>query len=159
MLRAYKTSEAVRARDKARYQRDRKKRIALQKAYANRPEQKARLKTYMARYRAENVDKIKSLNRAWYLRIRDRHKAQGQAYRARKRGARVGLVTPNHINARIAFYGSRCAYCGGPYEHLDHVIPLARGGKHCPANLRPACAPCNLSKKDKLLKDWLASRK
>lgn len=50
-------------------------------------------------------------------------------------------------------------HCGGKFEHIDHVISLKRGGKHCLANLRPACTFCNLSKHDKELNSWLRSRK
>jgi len=45
---------------------------------------------------------------------------------------------------RIAFYGGRCWMCRtARWEHIDHVKPLARGGAHILANLRPACAACN----------------
>lgn len=54
--------------------------------------------------------------------------------------------TATQMAARLAFYGYRCWMCGGPYEHLDHVKPIAAGGPHMLANLRPSCAKCNLSK-------------
>ena len=45
---------------------------------------------------------------------------------------------------------STCYLCGevcSPAEiHLDHVVPLSRGGSHDESNLRVSCAPCNLSK-------------
>ncbi|MFD9903142.1 HNH endonuclease [Streptomyces sp. NPDC059063] len=55
--------------------------------------------------------------------------------------------------------GANCLYCGGPFEHLDHFIPIAKGGAHCIENLVPACAPCNLSKSDKLPWVWLDERR
>jgi 5-methylcytosine-specific restriction endonuclease McrA len=39
-----------------------------------------------------------------------------------------------------------CVYCDGPYEHDDHIMPLALGGEHSTANLVPAGAECNMSK-------------
>lgn len=42
--------------------------------------------------------------------------------------------------------GHRCRYCGAPATHVDHVDPRKRGGDDDPANLRAACAQCNLSK-------------
>jgi 5-methylcytosine-specific restriction endonuclease McrA len=51
----------------------------------------------------------------------------------------------------------RCAYCGvRPEEPLekDHVIPLAKGGRHAIANILPACVTCNRHKSDLLLADW-----
>ena len=47
----------------------------------------------------------------------------------------------------------RCYYClkslpDGP-EHIDHYIPVAKGGSHTKVNLRPSCACCNFKKNDK----------
>ena len=53
--------------------------------------------------------------------------------------------------------GEVCVYCGqtaGPF-HLDHVVPWSRGGEHSVENLVVSCPSCNLSKKDKTLKEWL----
>jgi len=50
----------------------------------------------------------------------------------------------------------RCEYCLAPQRvcgyrfHLDHIIPLARGGFDNPPNRALACAPCNLAKADKV---------
>lgn len=69
--------------------------------------------------------------------------------RAIKRGATIGIITPESLAARIAFYGGKCWMCGDPYTDMDHVKPLSKGGAHMLANLRPACAPCNSIKSDK----------
>jgi hypothetical protein len=49
-----------------------------------------------------------------------------------------------------------CAYCGSRPEKLqrEHVIPIARGGRHSAGNILPACPRCNGSKKAKLLSEW-----
>lgn len=48
--------------------------------------------------------------------------------------------------------GSRCRYCHRPVTpstaHIDHVLPVSRGGDSDPANLVTACVPCNLTKGD-----------
>lgn len=51
-----------------------------------------------------------------------------------------------------------CHLCGYPIAgledlHFDHVIPLAKGGPHSMANIRPAHAKCNLRKGAKLLEE------
>ncbi|MFD2093408.1 HNH endonuclease [Blastococcus deserti] len=53
-------------------------------------------------------------------------------------------------------YRGCCAYCGKrtPRPHMDHVVPLARGGRHAPANVVPACAACNVSKFKFFLVEW-----
>ena len=44
----------------------------------------------------------------------------------------------------------RCNGCGEAFAlgefHVDHVVPLKRGGTHAVANLQLLCAPCNLMK-------------
>lgn len=46
--------------------------------------------------------------------------------------------------------GFACRYCGASGEgvtlHLDHVVPVAKGGKNEADNLLTACEPCNLGK-------------
>lgn len=49
-----------------------------------------------------------------------------------------------------------CVYCGGPFEHVDHVVSASHGGTDDPDNLVPACTPCNTSKGNKLLAEWRA---
>ena len=56
----------------------------------------------------------------------------------------------------VRHYRHRCAYCGGNQDgiHMDHVIPLSRGGRHAIGNVLPACQGCNLSKGAKLVAEW-----
>lgn len=48
----------------------------------------------------------------------------------------------------------RCAYCEGPCQTIDHVIPLVRGGTNFIGNLLPACRSCNHRKGTRLLSEW-----
>lgn len=52
--------------------------------------------------------------------------------------------------------GYTCSYCGEQDAplHVDHVIPVCRGGSDAFENLVCACARCNLSKGAKLLSEW-----
>lgn len=78
-----------------------------------------------------------------------RHKLRVNAktvQKNRNRRAVVGSASLEQVNARASMFGFRCYMCGGPWETVDHVIPLARGGTGWPANLRPACNRCNARK-------------
>jgi 5-methylcytosine-specific restriction endonuclease McrA len=50
-----------------------------------------------------------------------------------------------------------CYLCGlscWPHEiHIDHVVPLVRGGDDHPENLRVACRTCNLRKGSRMPTD------
>ncbi|WP_372344930.1 HNH endonuclease [Streptomyces sp. KL116D] len=67
----------------------------------------------------------------------------------------VGIV-PREWRKLVRRYRNRCAYCGGNEGgiHMDHVIPLSRGGRHAIGNVLPACQGCNLSKGSKLVAEW-----
>ena len=48
-----------------------------------------------------------------------------------------------------------CVLCGasakqGVRLHVDHIIPIAKGGKSTPDNLRTLCERCNVGKSDKI---------
>lgn len=50
--------------------------------------------------------------------------------------------------------GFRCRACGagpehGAVLHIDHIVPISKGGRTEYANLQALCAMCNLGKRDK----------
>jgi 5-methylcytosine-specific restriction endonuclease McrA len=47
----------------------------------------------------------------------------------------------------------RCAYCSGPADTVDHVLPRSRGGRHEWTNVVAACSRCNHRKADRLLSE------
>ncbi|MHB8809884.1 MAG: HNH endonuclease [Desulfobulbaceae bacterium] len=51
-----------------------------------------------------------------------------------------------------------CYYCGRKVGYadltMDHVIPLARGGRSTRDNLVPCCKECNTKKKGSLPVEW-----
>lgn len=57
--------------------------------------------------------------------------------------------------AVLARDGMVCGLCGGPiYDrsglHIDHVLPVSRGGRTNVDNLQPAHACCNISKGNRI---------
>ena len=89
------------------------------------------------------------INNATYYRNHSEHViALIMAYRARKEEA-PGTATEEQIRVRMDFYGRRCWICGKPFQAIDHVIPLSKGGTNWPANLRPICKRCNSRKRDR----------
>ncbi|MGW2633794.1 HNH endonuclease [Streptomyces chattanoogensis] len=62
-----------------------------------------------------------------------------------------------YSRAEILARWAGCAYCNGPAEELDHVLPLSRGGRDVAANIVAACRACNASKYTQTLAEWAAS--
>jgi len=52
---------------------------------------------------------------------------------------------------RRRIQGGLCAYCGGTFPvrdlTMDHVVPIARGGRSVKGNVVASCKPCNTGKK------------
>ena len=53
-----------------------------------------------------------------------------------------------------------CFYCGHRVAAreltMDHIVPLARGGRTTKGNVAPACKTCNTKKKQLLPMEWEA---
>lgn len=123
--------------------------------YARQNPDKVRL--YNKRWRIKNAAYDNQRKRKWEEENPLSRKIQESRYRARVKAQRICRITMKQLAERISVFGDRCAYCRDEWQHIDHVKPIARGGPHCLANLRPACARCNLRKNDKDAKVWLAA--
>jgi 5-methylcytosine-specific restriction endonuclease McrA len=81
-----------------------------------------------------------------------KRRSSGHRRRTRKQSNGVFLITPRDLR-RV--YSAPCWKCGaGGNTTFDHVIPIARGGRHSAGNSLALCEPCNKSKGAKLLVEW-----
>lgn len=105
-----------------------------------------------------NRDKIAAKHQRWKLLPGSREKMAERARRryAAKRRNGVARITAKLLEQKMAYWGRRCWMCGGQFEHVDHVKPIAKGGAHFLCNLRPACGPCNQAKNGRW--PWPTSR-
>jgi len=73
-----------------------------------------------------------------------KQRADGANQRARH------FITPIHVAQTLKTHNFKCVYCGCELNlknwHLDHYIPLSRGGANVFGNIVPACAICNTMK-------------
>lgn len=83
-----------------------------------------------------------------YRKVAKRMRAKIQM--ARKRGA-LGQPHAKDMIEHFKKLGNRCFYCPGPFEEVDHVIPIKRGGTNELSNLVPSCRRCNRLKSDRAL--------
>lgn len=124
--------------------REVRKQYRRQRYWANRDQALAAGRHQARKHRAKRSAREK----AWRHANPERTKGYERRYRAAKKAAIIGQVTPHLLAAKLAYWGHRCWMCGGPPVDVDHVKPLAKGGPHMLANLRPACRSCNSTKND-----------
>jgi 5-methylcytosine-specific restriction endonuclease McrA len=141
---------------------------------------------YKRRWRAANPERHRESTRAWWEANRDaqyevnrqwrdanperyaemlrdwgtRNRTRRSEYRARRRARKAnGFLSERDWSRLVNRLGGRCFYCGSAEPMtIDHIIPLARGGRHTIGNVIPACLSCNCSKQDRLIVEWRAAR-
>ena len=94
----------------------------------------------------------REMEKAWRLKNYDAWTIRNRANARRRRkidGVRVDYV------AILAKWGMVCHICTLAIAslddlHMDHVIPLSKGGPHSEDNIRPSHALCNLRKGAKI---------
>lgn len=88
----------------------------------------------------------------WKRKNRGLATAHENLRRARKKEAGIYVILPKEIRRILS---SQCVSCG-THDRIgfDHIVPLARGGRHSIGNLQPMCTPCNSSKNDKTMMEW-----
>ena len=90
------------------------------------------------------------------LRNPNRLRAKASRRRAKKQGS-GGSHSKADIKRLYKLQDGRCRYCDeevGKVYHIDHVIPISKGGNDNSGNLAIACPTCNLEKGDKTLQEW-----
>jgi 5-methylcytosine-specific restriction endonuclease McrA len=163
-----KNKEHILKRQKAYYQANKAVIAKRKKLYdeTHKEEKKQRDKAY----RNANRKKLAELNAAWRIanpeRVklsRERERANNKAQRNRQVQIRRAKLKTCAVDERGVdkFYRDTrkkkwvaCYYCQalirGKDAHIDHIIPIAKNGRHALDNLCTSCCDCNWSKNSKL---------
>ena len=165
---------ACRDFNRKRYQAtiDRKRTLA-RKRY-NTPESKAYLKEYRKKnkehilqmnraYVEANKEKVAEQKKQWKIDNPERNlRANRKAERARRARLKNSITIPYTESQVISTYGTNCNICGLEIDflasrqvgkkgwkmglHIDHLIPISKGGPDILENVRPTHGLCNLKK-------------
>ena len=130
-------------------------------------ENRARNIARAAAWVAANRERASETNSVIYYRNKESRKITNKAWREAnpdrvrelkvKRRAALLSAMPSHTTKSEQFemrflYGLRRSLSrGGTEHHVDHIIPLSRGGLHHPSNLRIIPAVANMRKWAKLM--------
>jgi len=145
----HNNKEVWKARNKKRYdnatpEEVQRRKEVHRKYNQNMPEDvKKRKQEYNKKYFASEAGKS--------VTIRSIHKR-----RAQKIASEDGTVTAQALEELKTTQEYKCNYCKVDLDftakgkvHLDHVIPLSKGGAHSITNVVWSCAKCNLLKSNK----------
>ncbi len=81
----------------------------------------------------------------------ERHKISLYVYLQVRRAERYQLpatLTPKEWFATLKYFGWKCAYCQvGPYDCIEHFVPIKQGGGTTRGNCVPACTSCDKKKR------------
>lgn len=160
--------EAIKARSRAYYKANKeavsaknRKRCKLhpewhRNGYLRR---KKAIRAYQRRWRQANPEKHRAIQLRWIVKNRARLKHLDQARRARIKGSTINPEQIIQFFDRIRHKRTiACYYCKTPVKgklaHIDHIIPLSKGGPHSVENLCATCPSCNLTKCAKPVGEW-----
>jgi hypothetical protein len=147
---------------------------------------KEKMRARAAAYRAANPDKVRALNDKWRAANPERAREIPAAWRKAnpERNAKLkrewDAANPDKVRSNSWRQGQRrrkapptpaardyvevlngdpCAYCGGPMEEKDHIVPLFDGATETDwSDLTASCLKCNRSKGTKSLLLFLLAR-
>jgi len=125
-----------------------------------KPKEQRRLEA--RKWQTANRAKCVATVKAWRQRNKESVACYAREYRQKNKellrihsAARSNKQRVNHAvdNKRVkVFYEARArvSQCLGVAIHVDHIIPLSRGGKHSPANLQLLPKSLNLVKRNSM---------
>lgn len=170
-----KNQNALRQYSNEYYSQNSEKVKEYQKQYTKENEQK--IKSRAADWRHKNREILLMKKREYYLENKEQRLEYFRKYcqenpeyvqlcsarrRARKRNAK-GSFTKDQWFEKCEFFNWQCYLCKKSLTvesaHIEHRIPLSRGGTNWIANIAPACETCNLRKSNKTEKEYRKAAK
>lgn|SRR5215831_6307062 len=108
----------------------------------------------------ELAEKTRTGQKVWRDKTPGWHRPYRHRRRARLRKAK-GSFDRGDVFLILTAQTFRCFWCDADItrkHHVDHYIPLARGGSNWPSNIVLACARCNHQRRDKMPDEFMTWR-
>lgn len=155
-------AESITKRKREAYLRDKDKPEFIAKLREYAKNNKDAKKLYDQEYRNKNKEKLKVSGLKWKSENKELVKEIRRTYKTKRRAnERIGDDTRIILEWRRVQV-KNCKWCGVACEvgyHVDHVIPLSKGGTHTVDNLCIACPSCNLRKNAMMPDEFIEYRK
>ena len=108
----------------------------------------------------ENREFVREQNRKRYAANPTPYREYNRNRKARLKDAE-GTHTRDEVLCMLVDQDGKCAYCEKPLGddyHVDHMVPLSRGGRNDWENLAVTCPTCNLEKGPKTVEEYINHR-
>lgn len=108
------------------------------------------------------TEKAKAIKKEWIKNNKDKIRNYNRTQRARRKFALKAELSASTAEVKSWLDAQRaiCSYCETEIPkdkiHVDHMMPLSRGGTHTIDNLAIACNKCNCSKNNKTPEEFKA---
>jgi 5-methylcytosine-specific restriction endonuclease McrA len=112
---------------------------------------------YRKKYHAENKDRANKISMLWARNNKEKVAVYRQNRRAHTQGEKL---SKSIVMRLIEEQKNKCAYCKTKLNkfHVDHIIPLSKGGRNVDSNVQLLCPNCNFSKGAKDPIDFMRER-
>lgn len=158
---ALKNRDKVLAGKRAYYERVKKTPEYIAKSAAYMEATKDKKREYDKQYRAARPGLCAARAKGWVAANPEKRRAIANSYKSRRKTQEESGIESSVLANWIENQPKVCFYCGCDCPesfHVDHFIPLSKGGAHVLPNLRIACGTCNVRKSAKLPDVWMAER-
>ena len=109
-------------------------------------------------YRERHPDKVRAAFKVWSDRTDPTYFVLKEAKRRRRIEENGKFdVSRRDLSRLMHRQRHQCAVCQASLvaaSHLDHVIPVSRGGRHSIGNFQYLCPPCNLRKSNMFMSEF-----
>lgn len=140
-----KNAEKYEASVAASLIRNRENRLARMVIY--RQEKADKIRAEKAEYARKYPEKIAARGRSYRERNREHVNEQSRLRRARK--LETGTLSQDIATRLYELQKGRCVCCGQGLDtgyHIDHIVPLSKGGLNVDLNVQLLRSSCNLRK-------------
>lgn len=109
------------------------------------------------KHKNANREKINKAHAERAKKNPEKHRAKQARRRARLLSIGIEKFTVQQVLDKT---NSFCGYCGKLLTiktfHMDHMVPVCRGGAHTLSNMIASCSPCNLRKNKRTYDEYMA---
>lgn len=134
-------------KERSRIWRDANREFYQQKMKEYYAQNKDKILERLKQYTEENKEYIRERQKAWSKRT-GKNRLYSSKRRARERNA-GGKLSKDLVPRLMQLQKGKCRACGKPLGedyHIDHIMPLAKGGPNVDSNCQLLHSRCNISK-------------